>query len=66
MQPDTNGTWVRFEDVKRLLDQLQAARHDMETLMKALRVYAHCRHGQSECFCTQEARAELWVDQAGR
>jgi hypothetical protein len=31
----------------------------LQNTLKALRHYKHCRHGCVDCFCTQEARAEL-------
>ena len=62
MVADSDGDWVRFRDVETLWQQLEAAQHDMQDLLKVLKVYAHCRHGSIDCFCVKEARAELWID----
>jgi hypothetical protein len=54
---------VHFEklvkQLKRANDEEAEIQTKLQNTLKALRHYKHCRHGCVDCFCTQEARAEL-------
>lgn len=51
-------------DIDAQLDRLgkkqQALMDERDRYKKALKKYAHCRHGCLDCNCANDARAALW------
>lgn len=57
---DDDGHYAEAINALRRSQDHTAIQTKLQRTINALRVYTNCRHGCVDCFCTKEARAELF------